>query len=101
VATTVRISKPAHATLRALAKRARVPMQAVLDQAIEAYRRQLLLEELNGAYAALRQDPEAWADLERERASWAATLQDGLHADEVWSEGCPMDLSLPRDRGNG
>jgi hypothetical protein len=53
-------------------------MQAVLEQALEQYRRQQLLEETNAAYAALRVAPEAWADLEQERLAWEQTLADGL-----------------------
>jgi hypothetical protein len=53
-------------------------MQAVLEQALEQYRRQQLLEETNAAYAALRTAPKAWADLEQERRAWEQTLADGL-----------------------
>lgn len=53
-------------------------MQQVLDQALELYRRQRILEETNAAYAALRADPAAWAEVEAERRAWDATLADGL-----------------------
>jgi hypothetical protein len=53
-------------------------MQSVLEQALEQYRRQQLLEATNAAYAALHTDAEAWADLERERSEWDQTLADGL-----------------------
>jgi len=53
-------------------------MQAILEHALEQYRRQQLLEATNAAYAALRTDAEAWADLERERSDWDQTLADGL-----------------------
>jgi hypothetical protein len=53
-------------------------MQAVLEQALEQYRRQQLLDATNAAYAALRAAPEAWAHLEHERLAWDHTLADGL-----------------------
>jgi hypothetical protein len=61
-------------------------MQAVLEKAVEAYRRKLFLEEVNRAYAELREDPDAWANLESERAAWDSTLADGLPQDETWGE---------------
>ena len=75
---TVRINDSAHATLRALSKRRRQPMQAILAQAIEEYRRKTLLEDANRAYAALRKNPQAWREEEKERRAWDATLADGL-----------------------
>lgn len=57
-------------------------MQAVLEAALEHYRRQQLLAATNAAYAALRADPAQWAELERERAAWDQTIADGL-ADRV------------------
>lgn len=53
-------------------------MQAILEQAIDMYRRQRMLIALNDAYAALQADPAAWSDLEAEREEWDVTLNDGL-----------------------
>jgi hypothetical protein len=53
-------------------------MQLVLEQALEQYHRQQLLDTINAAYAALRTDPEAWSHLEHERLAWEQTLADGL-----------------------
>jgi hypothetical protein len=75
---TVRISDNSRAILRELAAKEKASMQAILDKALEAYRRQLFLTEVNKAYAALRQAPKAWALVEKERAEWDATLGDGL-----------------------
>lgn len=79
---TVRISDTSRNTLRELADREKASMQAILDKAIEAYRRQFFLTEVNKAYAALRQDPEVWSQVEKERMEWDATLEDGLKPDE-------------------
>ena len=53
-------------------------MQAVLERAIESYRRQRLLEEANAAYARLRSSPSAWSQEQKERRMWESTLADGL-----------------------
>jgi predicted transcriptional regulator len=80
--TTVRISSPARETLRGLAEAAGKPMQAVLEDAIEALRRERFLREVNAAYAQIRRDPQAWASVEREREAWDVTLLDGLELAE-------------------
>ena len=53
-------------------------MLALLDEAVEALRRQRFLEQLNAAYATLRADPRAWEAIESERRAWDVTLPDGL-----------------------
>jgi predicted transcriptional regulator len=77
---TVRISDTSRNTLRKLAAKEGASMQAILDKAVESYRRQLFLEEVNKAYAALRQDQGAWAQIEQEREAWDTTLEDGLES---------------------
>ena len=64
--------------MRELAEREGEPMQAVLAKALEAYRRQRLLEESNRAYAKLKADPAAWEEELRERGLWESTLGDGV-----------------------
>lgn len=75
---TVRISQTALQTLRQIAAQAGEPMQAILDKAIEAYRRQLFLKRANEAYAALREKPEAWQEEIAEREAWDVVLYDGI-----------------------
>lgn len=53
-------------------------MQAVLEEALEIYRRKCFLEAANRAYAALRNDAEAWREELEERRLWEGTLADGL-----------------------
>lgn len=78
---TVRISPRSHQALRELARRSGKPMQTILDHAIEEERRRLFIAEANASYAAVHQDPKAWAALQAERAEWDATLLDGLEAE--------------------
>ena len=51
--TTIRVSIRTRDLLQELAQTSGRSMQAVLEEAIEQYRRQLLLEATNAAYAAL------------------------------------------------
>ncbi|MBI4634996.1 MAG: toxin-antitoxin system protein [Candidatus Rokubacteria bacterium] len=55
-----------------------MPMQAVIENALELYRRQRFLEETNRAFEALRADTEAWRAEEEERGAWDTALSDGL-----------------------
>lgn len=76
--TTIRVSKKVHEMLQALAHDVDLPMQEVVEQALEAYRRQRLLAATNEAYAALRRDAQAWQSWTSEQGAWDATLADGL-----------------------
>lgn len=78
MSTTIRVSEKTRATLHELARDAGLPMAEVVEQAIEQYRRQRILDAANAAYAALRADPAAWAEVQAERAVWDTTLADGL-----------------------
>ena len=75
---TVRIDQQTHQVLRELARQSGESMPVILAKSIEQYRRKLILEEANAAYAVLRNDPKAWEEELQERAQWDATLADGL-----------------------
>jgi len=45
---------------------------------VERYRRERFFAELNDAFARLRADPVAWAEVLAERAELEGTLADGL-----------------------
>ncbi len=78
---TTRISESAQATLRSLASETNETQQKIVEAALESYRRERFLAQLNAAFDALRRDPEAWqAELE-ERAAWDATLSDDLEGE--------------------
>lgn len=80
--TTVRISARSLSLLRELSDQEQLSQQAIIDKAIEAYRRKKLLEQANEAFAALRSDPIAWKEELEERQLWEGTLMDGLEEDE-------------------
>jgi predicted transcriptional regulator len=75
---TIRISKKTHQILRRLADEAGTSMTAIIEVAVEQYRRERYWEAFDAGYAALRADPEKWADYQEEIAAWDVTLADGL-----------------------
>ena len=85
-APTVRISEHSRECLKQLAEQSGQTMMNVLDQAIDAYRRKLLLEQINAGYAELRSDTTAWAEHVAERQGWDTALADGLDTGEHWAE---------------
>ncbi|MGH9469661.1 MAG: toxin-antitoxin system protein [Terriglobia bacterium] len=74
----VRISPHAHALLRQLAEEEQDSMQAILDKAIERYRRDKFVRGANAEFAALKSDAKAWREELKERDLWEQTLADGL-----------------------
>ena len=74
----VRISIRAREVLRRVAREERQPMQTILDQAVEHYRREKFLRDANADYATLRTNSPAWAEELAERELWDVTLLDGL-----------------------
>lgn len=82
-APTVPVSETGYAALCDLARETGQSLQSVLDRAIEDYRRKVFFDQLNAGYAALRADPEAWAEELAERKLWDTTLMDGLDEEAV------------------
>jgi hypothetical protein len=74
----VRISPTAHQTLKEIAKQSRATLQQVLEHAIEAERRRVLLEKTNAGYSGLRANKKAWRDWKRELRQLDATVGDGI-----------------------
>jgi len=75
--TTIRISEVSRRILREISRRDKKPMQAVLEQAIEAYRRQTFLVGLSADFAALSENEPEWQAEKAERTAWDITLADG------------------------
>ena len=74
---TIRISEASRLVLREIARSEHKPMQADLENAIEAYRRNRFLEELAEDFAVLRENAPEWqAELE-ERSAWDAAQSSG------------------------
>jgi predicted transcriptional regulator len=75
---TVRINPESHRKLKTLAKELGASMPSVLEQAIEALRRQRFLDQASTAYGEFRKDKKAWSEEQAERKAWDKTLNDGL-----------------------
>ena len=79
---TIPISFASHKALLTLVESSGHTTQAVLDQAIENYRRQIFLEQANEAFIRLRQNEELWEDELTERTDWEMTIADGVSGGE-------------------
>ncbi|OPL16306.1 MAG: hypothetical protein AVO38_08115 [delta proteobacterium ML8_D] len=77
---TIRISKTTHQLLKTLASQDNISMQAIVEQAVEHYRRLCFLEGLSSDFASLRENNENWHDELQERKEWDITLGDGEKA---------------------
>jgi hypothetical protein len=75
---TIRIAEHTHVVLSDLARQEGRSLQATVEQAVEAYRRQRLLAEANAAYAKLRSNATRWTEEVEEREGWDVTLADDI-----------------------
>lgn len=67
MSTTIRISEETRDRLASLANATGRPMTRVLDDAVEALERRIFFDAFNRRYQELRDDPEAWAEIDKER----------------------------------
>ena len=93
---TVRISEDSRELLRWLSEREGRSMQAVVRSALEVYRRQRFLDEVNAGYAELRRDARSWEAWTAEGALWDQTLSDGLVAESKPKYGVPRSRRKKR-----
>lgn len=78
MAATVRIDPAAHAALTEIARAKSITLTEALSQAVQSYRREMMIAAMDADYAALRADPKAWAAELEERSAWDSTNTDGL-----------------------
>ena len=74
----LRVTAETRDMLRVIAAERGSSMQGVAEDAVEAYRRQLILAETHAAYTRLQLDSQAASAMEAERREWDVTLGDGL-----------------------
>ena len=84
--TSISISETARRQLSELAEWSGVTLAEALERAVKGQYDRQFWAAVNAGYAALRADPEAWADVEAERQVREATLMDGLDRCERWTE---------------
>lgn len=75
---TTRILEADHKLLQELGQRTGKQHQEIVHEALDMYRRNQLLAEMNVAYGRLRADPAAWAEEAEERTAWEGTIGDGV-----------------------
>ncbi|SSC12111.1 conserved protein of unknown function [Mesotoga infera] len=78
----VRISSETHSRLKAMALASGETIGEILAKAVDAYRREMLLNDANRAFAKLKEREELWKDEQKEREEWETALADGLKKDE-------------------
>ncbi len=77
---TVRILDIDHQLLQGLAERTGKQQQEIIHEALDTYRREGLLDEINQGFARLRSQSAEWDVEMEERRLWDNTLADGLDA---------------------
>jgi len=78
----VRISSETHSRLKAMASVSGETIGEILAKAVDAYRREMLLNDANRAFARLKEREELWKDEQNEREEWETALADALKKDE-------------------
>ena len=76
MSTTIRVPDRTRDRLAALAAATGRPMTAVVDDALDALERRVFFEELNRRYGELRDDAQAWAEVEAERSAEEGAVRD-------------------------
>lgn len=92
--TTVRVDPRTHAMLRELSEQEHKSIGQLVTEAVEKYRDEKFLQEMEEALANLKADPVAWKDYQDEIALWDTTSGDGLENEEPYyddSEGTSVE----------
>jgi len=56
-------------------------MASVIEEAVDAYRREVFWRQYEDGIERLRRDPQTWADYRGEQEGEAGALRDGLEAE--------------------
>jgi predicted transcriptional regulator len=76
--TTVRIAGSSKSALEEIANKVGATQIQILAEAIEQYRRKVMLDAVNESFARLGENEKARKDYEEELGDWDVTLADGL-----------------------
>ncbi len=82
MSTTVRVSDRTRQRVAALAASTGQQMQTIIDEAVEAYERELFWRGFEQGYDQLADDPDGWDAIEAERSAESPSLRDGLDGPE-------------------
>ena len=76
MSTTIRVSEQTRDRFAKLADATGRPMTQLLDEAAEALERRVFFDQFIARYEALRDDPQAWGEIETERAFESGVVRD-------------------------
>jgi len=76
--TTVRIDAETYEKLKELSKELKQPMLKVIQEALNEYKRKVILSATAKAFEELKKSPQKWEEELKERQLWENTLQDGV-----------------------
>ncbi len=79
--TTMRVAIADRDAAHEMAKETGRSQMEIVHEALELYRRQLLLTSMNRGFAAMRRDPAAWKEEMAERDGWDITVGDATEPD--------------------
>jgi predicted transcriptional regulator len=97
---TIRVNKKTLDAIKELAEKAETTMTAIVEAAVREYEIKKYWEEYYADYAALRADPQAWAEFQAELSEWDCTLMDGLK-DLPYEQDENSPAAPPRRRVDG
>ena len=78
MSTTIQIDHITLELLKKLEKQTGKSKKNILRQALDTYKRDKLIDDLNTYYETLRADPELWKEELAEREIWERASNDGL-----------------------
>lgn len=81
VTTTIRVAIADRDIAQELARQTGRSQLEIVHEALELYRRERLLTDMNHSFAALRRDPVAWNEEMAEREAWDSTFGDAPSED--------------------
>ena len=76
MSTTIRVSEKTRDRFAKLATVTGRPMTSLLEDAADALERQLFFAEFSKRYSQLREDSDAWGEIEQERRSESTAMRD-------------------------
>ena len=76
MSTTIRVSEKTRDRFAKLATATGKPMTLLLEDAADVLERQVFFAEFSKRYSQLREDSDAWAEIERERSGESAAMRD-------------------------
>jgi hypothetical protein len=75
---TARILDTDHALLQELSAQTGKQQQEIIHEALAAFHRERMLDDINAAFALLKRDEDAWREEQAERTAWDGTIADGV-----------------------